>query len=283
MNNNGYMATIIMIGCNIFLFAIKITSGLMSNSMAVISDAVNSFTDIVASVIIFYAIKTSSKQADEGHPFGHHRAEPIAGLIVAIFAGILGFEILHASVFKLMETHNHNIGIHSIAVLLTSVIVKFIMSVYFETLSRKMNSPALHASSIDSMNDVYISLTAMIGIICGLFGYPKVDHVAAILISFWIIYSGYRIGTQNIDYLMGKQPEAAIMDEIKKKAVAVSGVVGIHDVRAHYVGNFIHVEIHISLSQHLTMVQAHDIGKNVQKEIECIKSIHKAFVHIDPI
>ncbi len=283
MKNLGRNATIIMIICNAFLFAIKITAGLMSNSLAVISDAVNSLTDVVSSVIIFIAVKTSSKQADEGHPFGHHRAEPIAGLIVAIFAGILGFEILHASAFKLMETHEHKIGIHTIAVLLISIGMKFIMAAYFKKVSRKINSPALLASSIDSRNDVYISATALIGVGCGFYGYPQMDDIAAILISFWIIYSGYKIGVQNIDYLMGKQPDSVVMEKIKGRAVSVSGVIGIHDVRAHYVGNYIHVEIHISLDQNLTMTQAHDIGENVQKEVEAIEGIHKAFVHIDPI
>ena len=283
MKNNGSKATIILIICNTFLFVIKITAGLMSNSLAIISDAVNSLTDIVSSVIIFFAVKTSSKQADEGHPFGHHRAEPIAGLIVAIFAGILGFEILHTSIFKLMETHEHKIGIYAIAVLLISIGMKIIMSSYFKNVSRKINSPALLASSIDSRNDVYISTTALAGVICGLYGYPQMDDIAAILISFWIIYSGYKIGVHNIDYLMGRQPDSSIMEEIKKKACAVFGVIGIHDVRAHYVGNYIHVEIHISIDQNLTMLQAHDIGKNVQREVDAIEGIHKTFVHIDPI
>lgn len=283
MKNNGQGATIILIICNTFLFAIKITAGIMSNSLAIISDAVNSLTDIISSVIIFFAVKTSSKQADEGHPFGHHRAEPIAGLIVAIFAGILGFEIMHTSVFKLMETHVHVIGTPAIVTLLISIGMKWIMSTHFKKVSRKINSPALMASSIDSRNDVYISTTALVGVICGLYGYAQMDDIAAILISFWIIYSGYKIGVQNIDYLMGRQPESSIMEEIKNKAAAVLGVIGIHDVRAHYVGNYIHVEIHVSVNQHLTMTQAHDIGKNVQRAVESIESIHKAFVHIDPI
>lgn len=283
MHNKGSTATIIMIICNAFLFVIKITAGILSNSMAVISDAVNSLTDIISSIIIFFAVKTSSKQADEGHPFGHHRAEPIAGLIVAIFAGILGFEILHTSAFKLMEKHEHRIGIFTIITLLLSIGMKLIMSVYFKKVSSRNNSPALLASSIDSRNDVYISATALAGVIFGFYGYTQVDDIAAIIISFWIVYSGYKIGVQNIDYLMGKQPEPDIMEEIKKKAGGVSGVIGIRDVRAHYVGNYIHVEIHISLDQHLTMIQAHTIGENVQREVESIVSIHKAFVHIDPV
>lgn len=283
MENKGRQATIMLVVCNAFLFAIKITAGIMSNSLAVISDAFNSLTDILSSVIIFFAVKASSKQADEGHPFGHHRAEPIAGLLVAIFAGILGFEILHTSLFKLTETHAHTIGVPAIIVLLISIVMKLIMSSYFKKVSRKINSPALLASSIDSRNDVYISSTALVGIGCGFFGYAQIDSIAATLISFWIIYSGYKIGVQNIDYLMGRQPEDNIMEEIKKKASAVSGVMGIHDVRAHYVGNYIHVEIHISLDQALTLTQAHDIGKNVQRAVESLESIHKAFVHIDPV
>lgn len=283
MENKGRQATIMLVVCNAFLFAIKITAGIMSNSLAVISDAFNSLTDILSSVIIFFAVKASSKQADEGHPFGHHRAEPIAGLLVAIFAGILGFEILHTSLFKLTETHAHTIGVPAIIVLLISIVMKLIMSSYFKKVSRKINSPALLASSIDSRNDVYISSTALVGIGCGFFGYAQIDSIAATLISFWIIYSGYKIGVQNIDYLMGRQPEDSIMEEIKTKATAVSGIRGIHDVRAHYVGNYIHVEIHISLDQTLTLTQAHDIGKNVQRAVESIESIHKAFVHIDPV
>jgi cation diffusion facilitator family transporter len=283
MENKGRQATIILIICNTFLFAIKITAGVMSNSLAIVSDAINSLTDIISGVIIYFAVKTSSKQADEGHPFGHHRAEPIAGLIVAIFAGILGFEILHTSAFKLMETHVHKIGILAIMTLLISIGMKLVMSTYFKKVSHKINSPALMASSIDSRNDVYISTAALVGVVCRRYGYTHMDDIVAILISFWIIYSGYKIGVQNIDYLMGRQPESAIMEEIKKKASAVLGVIGIHDVRAHYVGNYIHVEIHISLDQHLTMMQAHDIGKNVQRAVGAIDSIHKVFVHIDPI
>lgn len=281
MAHRGRMATIIMIFSNIFLFAIKITAGVISNSLAVISDAINSVTDIISSIVIFFAVKASSKQADEGHPFGHHRAEPIAGLIVAIFAGILGFEMLHTSAFNLIKTREYKIGPYTIIVLLISIGMKCIMSVYFKKTGRAIRSPALLASSVDSRNDVYVSSTALIGVISGYFGLPQIDNGMAILISFWIIYSGYKIGAENIDYLMGKQPESAIMEEIKRKAEGVSGVIGIHDVRAHYVGNYIHVEIHITLDQHLTLTKAHEIGKNVQKAVENIESIHKAFVHID--
>ena len=283
MNNTSRNATIILIACNTFLFGIKIIAGLKSNSLAVISDASNSFTDIISSIIIFIAIRSSSRQADEGHPFGHHRAEPIAGLIVAIFACVLGFEILHASVFKILDAHDHNISTQTFAVLFISIAVKIAMSVYFKKVAVATNSPALQASATDSRNDVYVSTAALVGVAGGLCGYPQMDDIAATLISLWIIRSGYKIGAQNIDYLMGKRPGPVIMEEIRKKAVSVPGVIGIRNVLAHYVGNYIHVEISITLDMELTLVQAHNIGVNVREAVEGIDTIDKAFVHIDPI
>ena len=94
----AFRATLIGLAGNIFLFAIKLIAGVISGSLALISDAINSLTDIFASIAIFICVRVSDKEADEGHPFGHHRAEPIAGLIVAILAGVLGFEVIRVSV-----------------------------------------------------------------------------------------------------------------------------------------------------------------------------------------
>src|SRR3990172_10675826 len=98
----AFRATVIGLVCNTFLFFIKIIAGIMSGSLALISDAINSLTDIAASIAIFICVKVSGKEADEGHPFGHHRAEPIAGLIVAILAGVIGFEIIRISIERLI-------------------------------------------------------------------------------------------------------------------------------------------------------------------------------------
>jgi len=112
----AFRATVIGLAGNIFLFTIKLIAGLLSGSLALLSDAINSLTDIAASMAIFICVRVSDKEADEGHPFGHHRAEPIAGLIVAILAAVLGFEIIRVSMERLIRPETISVGLLSLVV-----------------------------------------------------------------------------------------------------------------------------------------------------------------------
>lgn len=283
MNPAAFRATLLNILGNAGLFALKLTAGILSGSIALISEALNSLSDIAASVATFICVKISDKRADEGHPFGHSRAEPIAGLIIAILAGILGFEVIRASVERLLGEKTPEIGLFAMAVPLVTMLTKGLMGLHFKKIGRLINSPALRATATDSFMDVFIAVAALIGILGARAGYPFLDPAAGLAISVWIIYTGYRIGIENIDYLMGKSPEPEMLMEIKKAAMRCAGVISINTVRAHYVGNFIHVEIHVEVDKALSTYDSHEIGKQVEKNVEAIKSIEKSFVHIDPV
>jgi len=103
------------------------------------------------------------------------------------------------------------------------------------------------------------------------------------LISIWIIYTGYRIGVENIDYLMGRSPDRVFMEHIENAAKGAPGVKSLNKIRAHYVGNFIHVEMHIAVDKNLSTFDSHAIGEDVEKRVERFDAIEKAFVHIDPM
>ncbi|HLC15843.1 MAG TPA: cation diffusion facilitator family transporter [Thermodesulfovibrionia bacterium] len=274
--------TIAIILTNLLLFVAKLYVGLLSNSLAVLSDAFNSLTDIVSSVGIHIAVHVSMQQADDGHPFGHHRAEPIAGLIVAIFAGILGFEIIRSAVGGFITKREQNLGLPVVYVLLFTMAVKSVMALYLLKKGRAINSPALTATGVDARNDVLVSLTALIGVVCSMYAMPILDSVTALIIGIFILYSGYHIGIENIDYLMGKSPPESFLAEIKAIIRQIEGVDGLNAVRAHYVGPFIHIEIHIEVDKSLSTEQSHAIGKRVQYAVEGLKQIDKAFIHIDP-
>jgi len=267
---------------NSLLFVAKMIIGIMSGSLALLSDAYNSLTDIVSSVLIFVAVRISQKKPDHNHPFGYHRAEPLVGVIVAIFAGILGFEVLKSAIYNIMSPNPITKGGWAISVLLISVVVKLFMATYFTKKGDGLNSPAIKASGIDSRNDVFVSVVAIIGVLCSIYKLPIWDSIAAIVISFFIFYSAYELGIKNIDYLMGKAPSDKVVKRIEKKALETKGVKGINDVFAHYVGNFIHIEIHIEVDKNLPLKKAHDIGKKVQLAIETMKNVDRAFIHIDP-
>lgn len=283
MNPVAFKASLINVVGNTALFVLKLWAGLLSGSIALISDALNSLNDIVASIATFICIRISSKQADEGHPFGHSRAEPVAGIIIAILAGILGFEVLRESVSRFIVPRKAAIGVFALSVPVITIVVKISMSYYFKRVGREMKSPALIATSTDSLMDVLVAFAALIGIVGVRLGYDYLDPAAGVVISLWIVYAGYRIGVENIDYLMGKSPEPGLMEDIKEAALDVEGVCAINTVRAHYVGSFIHVEIHIEVDKGLSTFDSHAIGKAVEKSMEHIGAIDKAFVHIDPV
>lgn len=283
MNPAAYRATLINILANAGLFALKLAAGVASGSIALISEALNSLNDIAASVATFVCVKISDKAADEGHPFGHSRAEPVAGLIIAVLAGILGFEVIRASVERLLHEKAPAIGVFALVVPVVTIAVKGIMSGYFKRVGVLVNSPAISATAKDSLMDVFVAVAALVGITGVKLGYPFLDPTAGLCISVWIIYTGYKIGIENIDYLMGKAPSPSMTDEIKGAALKTAGVRAVNTLRAHYVGNFIHVEVHVEVDKDLPTFESHAIGKAVEKGVESIRSIEKAFVHIDPV
>lgn len=283
MNPVAFRATLLNIVGNTALFALKIIAGVLSGSIALISDSINSLNDIAASVATFICVKISDKQADEGHPFGHSRAEPIAGLIIAVLAGILGFEVIRVSVERLLTDSAPEVGTFALIVPVITIITKGAMAQHFHKVGKSVGSPALRATSLDSLMDVFVAVAVLVGVAGVWFGYGILDPLAGLAVSLWIMYTGYHIAMENIDYLMGKSPPKELMERIKSAACSVQGVRDINTVRAHYVGNFIHVEIHVEVDKHLPTVESHAIGENVESKIEGLGPIDKAFVHIDPV
>lgn len=283
MKEAAHKATLLLVSGNTLLFILKIIVGLMSNSIAIISDAINSFTDIVASFVIFICVKMGGKRADKEHPFGHYRVEPIAGLVVAIFIAIVGFEVISVSVKRFITGEQVFFSFVAVAVLVFTMLLKGFMTFYLRKTGKRINSPAIFASSVDCRNDVFLSGTALLGILGYHLGYKFLDPSAGIVIGLWIIFSGYQVGRSNIDFLIGKSPDKKAIEQIKKAALKIKGVKKLHDVRAHYVGNYVHVEMHIEVNKRLSMVKAHSIGKQVQIKVEDLPWVNKAFVHIDPV
>ncbi|MBN2323857.1 MAG: cation transporter [Spirochaetes bacterium] len=275
--------TVVGMALNAVLFAIKLSGGIKSGSLALFSDSFNSLTDIVASVAIFVAVRIGTKSADADHPFGHHRAEPIAGLIVAVLAAILGFEVLRSAFESFFTPRELKIDLLVFVIVGASVLLKVFLTILFRREAGISKSPALLASSIDHRNDILVSGSVLVGSIFMRLGYPVFDTVIAFLIGGFIVYSGFRIGVENVDFLMGKIPPPAIVDRCKTLALGVDGVLALNEVKAHYLGNFIQIEIHIEVDQNQTTARSHDIAARVKEMLEGVPAVDYAFVHVDPI
>jgi len=268
---------------NTILFGGKIVIGLAFNSIAIISDSLNSFTDIIASTIVFISIRSSYNAPDADHPFGHKRAQPIAGLVVAIFTGIVGFEVITQSVTRLFTGAEIEKGLLPILLVAAVMVVKLGMHLYARVVATRTRSTALAASATDHRNDVLISAAVLAGVIASNLGFPIFDPIVAIAIGLWIIRAGFAIGRDNIKYLMGEAPPKGLVEKIIAAARAVPGVLGLNDVFAHYVGTTVEIEVHVNVDSRLNVEEAHAIGKKVQWAIEAMEDISRAFIHIDPL
>ena len=268
---------------NIFLFVIKITSGLIFSSMAMIGDAINSLSDILSSAIIHYSIKVSSKDPDENHPFGHSRSEPIAALISALIMWVLAFQIFQNGMIRIINKETLNFSPILVNILIFTMILKFFLFLYSDYVSKKEKSPGLKAGAYDNLNDILISLVALIVILLNHFlNIYWFDTLAGFIIAAWIIRVGYKLLRENIDYLMGKKPDKKLIEELEKEATNIQGVKGLNDVFAQYLGSLIQLEIHIEVDKKLNIEKAHKIGKEVKLKLEKRQDINNVFVHIDP-
>jgi cation diffusion facilitator family transporter len=280
---NVNKASNIGIAANIFLFVIKAVIGILSNSIAVISEAVNSLTDIFSSAAIKYSIYVSSKKPDREHQFGHNAAQPIAAFIVAVFAFVVGFKIIEESVGRIINPQIIKKQTLVYVILFITIFTKIILSRFQFKVSRKYSSTAIKAASVDSLNDVLSSSIAILGVFFSSLGLPFLDGIAGILVAMFILKTGYELAKENIDYLMGKAADEQLILEIAEKALKIKGVKGLNDLRSHYVGDKFHIEIHIEVDKNCPTEISHDIGKDVQYEIESLAQIQKVFVHIDPV
>ncbi|MBI1938071.1 MAG: cation transporter [Ignavibacteriales bacterium] len=268
---------------NIFLFVIKAVVGVISNSIAVISEALNSLTDIISSIGIMYAVKISSKKPDQTHQFGHNAAQPIAAFIVSVFAFVVGINIVEESFKRIIEPQNVK-TIPAVYIVLTATIfIKIILSRYQRHIGKIFSSPAIKAAAVDSLNDVLASFIALLGVIGAGYGFRFIDGIAGLLVAMFIFKTGYEVGKQNIDYLMGHSADNEFHNRIREITMSVKGVKGINDLRSHYVGDKFHIEIHVEVDKEHSTKISHDIGNEVRFALERMEEVQKAFVHIDPV
>ncbi|MGA7723037.1 MAG: cation diffusion facilitator family transporter [Ignavibacteriaceae bacterium] len=276
-------AAYLTLAANIFLFIIKAAAGIISNSIAVISDTLNSLTDMISSGAIMYSVRISLLKPDHDHQFGHNAAQPLSVFLVALFTALLSINLIEESVKRIITPSRLNVIPAVYVILIATVITKIFLNHYQTKVGKAFKSPAIKATAIDSRNDILTSTLSLVGIVGVQLGFRYLDGIAGISIALFIFRSAYLMAKENIDYLMGRSADESLILEIANVALKVEGVLGLNELKSHYVGNKFHVEIHIDVNKNLSTETSHDIGKNVQAAISNLSDINQVFVHIDPV
>lgn len=282
----GLLSGALGIICNLILFIIKISVGIMIGSVAVISDAFNNFSDMGSTVISVIGIKLSNRKPDRDHPFGHGRFEYISALIVAFIIMLVGFELCKSSFTKILNPEDaQNINWLLIGILAISVPVKLFMFGINRYLGKAISSPTLIATAIDSRNDSIATSAVIIStIIDGLHILPFViDGYVGALVSLLIIYAGFSVAKDTVGILLGKAPEKETVDEITSMLLETPEILDIHDLIIHDYGpGRIFASVHAEVESTSDVIAVHE-AIDLTEKIIYQKTGCEITIHMDPI
>ena len=270
---------------NFFLVIIKISAGVLGNSYALIADGIESAADIFSSFVLWLGLKVASKGRDEDHPYGHGKAEPIAGAFVAL--ALLGAAILVVvqSVHKILTPHPIP-KLFTLYILGAIILIKQILFGYVMRIGKKINSTALYADAWHHLSDSISSAAAFIGISIAIImgpGYESADDWAAIVASVIIVINAYKILKPSLAEMMDTAPSDSIIKDVKAVAIKVEGVTGLEKCFVRKMGFDYYVDLHVIVDGNLSVHRGHDISHRVKDAIlEAMPNISDVLIHIEP-
>lgn len=273
---------LLVLGINVGLALAKGGVYITTGSIAVGSEAVNSLSDAVYSLVVVAGLYVTTQPPDVTHPHGHERIEPFVALFVAVGIFAAGLTVLWSAVQSILTGTVAVAGLPAIAVLAGAALTKYLLYRYCLRMSETYHSPAIKAAALDNRVDVFTAGAALVGVIGANFGVALLDPLAGAVVSVGILYTGVDIVLDNFGYLVGVAPPEDLREEILERALTHPEVDGVHDVIPHYVGPEVDVSLHLEIEGNRTLIEAHDIETEVVESIRDIPEIDDVFVHLDP-
>ncbi len=281
----GIRTTIIGIVVSICLAVVKIVTGIIGNSYALIADGIESTTDVFTSIAVVTGLRIAQKPPDENHPYGHGKAEPFAGLVVSLALLIAAVVIIVQSIREIITPH-HAPAPFTLIVLLLVVIVKKILFRSILKVGDQYGSVAITNDAWHHRSDAITSFAAFVGIsfaIIGGDGYESPDDIAALLASVVIIYNAFRLMKPALDEMMDAPPTQLQKEEIIKASNSVEGVIASEKCLIRKMGFDYFIDIHIFVDGNLSVYEGHDISHKVKdKLLETFSQINNVLVHVEP-
>lgn len=279
----GLKTSIITIIINVLLSIIKVFAGIVGKSSAMLADGIHTLSDVLTTFVALIGLKVSSKEADEDHPYGHEKYEPIFAKIISIFLAITGLFIGYEGI-KLLISGNIKIpGNIALAAALISIIAKEIMYRYTLRTAKKIKSFSMEADAWHHRSDALSSIGTFIGVLGARMGLKILDPIAAIIVSIFIVKVGIDLYLKSIRGLVDESADKLTMEKIEDLILSVEGVKGIKDLKTRIFGSRIYVDIDIIVDGNITVRQGHDIAQLVHDLVEKkIEDVKHCMVHVEP-
>ncbi len=279
----GLLASVVGIICNILLFLIKITIGLLIRSISVQADAFNNLSDAASSIISFIGVKLANRPADKEHPFGHGRFEHLSALVVAFLVLQVGFSTLQSAVTKIIKPQQINFSLMSVIILSISILIKLWLGFFNRKLGKRVNSSVMKATSADAFGDVIITSGTVIAIIIEKSTGLLVDGYMGLIVSIFVLYAGYNIAKETIEPLLGEAVEPELYEQITEMVERYEHIVGSHDLIVHNYGpSHTMASIHAEVPNDIDFELAHEIIDMIERDAKKDLGIFLV-IHMDPI
>ncbi len=278
----AYLEGWLSIIANLILFGLKYWAGIVSGSIALISDAWHSLTDSVSSVAVIIGAKVSSKPPDKNHPFGHGRAELISSIIIGVLLALVAFNFLTESIKSLQNKEEAVFGTLALVVIIISIVIKELSAQYAFYTARKTGYLSLKADGWHHRSDAITSVLILVGIFINPY-FPMIDGILGIIISIFIFYTGYEIIKNTASAVLGEACDENTIDELKEIANKSAGFdVLMHHVHLHNYVNHSEVTFHIYLPDKMTVYESHTITSQIINIIKELKQF-EATIYVDPL
>ena len=271
MNNREKVViktSIISIISNIVLASFKAFVGILANSIAIISDAINNLSDALSSIITIVGTKLAGKAPDKKHPYGYGRIEYMTSLIVSgivLYAGITAFV---ESVKKIIHPETPDYSTITLIILTAGIIVKFILGIYVKKKGKDINSDSLVASGSDAFNDAILSISVLASAIIFMIFNISLEAYVGVVLSIFIIKAGLELIKESVDNMLGVRIESDLARKIKKEVSKEKGVQGAFDLILNDYGPDKYLgSIHIEVADTLSIAEVDKISRKITKNI----------------
>lgn len=279
----GMLSSATGIVVNILLSIVKLVIGIIANSISIISDALNNITDVGSSVVTMIGFKISQKKIDKDHPWGHGRMEYITAFIVDIIILMVGFELLKSSIDKIIHPELPAVNNVTIIILVIAVLTKLWLFLFYKKIAKTIDSNAIKGNAYDSISDsvstLVVLISAIVAKLCGI----SIDGYASLIVSVFILFTGYKAIKETVDLLLGMKPDPEFIKDIEEEAKKYDMISGIHDIMVHDYGPGRKiVSFHAEVPADGDICKVHDIIDQMEQDLfekfNCITTIH-----MDPI
>lgn len=260
--------SIIGILANILLAGFKAAVGLLSNSIAIVLDAVNNLSDVLSSVVTIIGAKLSAKPADKKHPLGHGRVEYLSSLIIGVIVLYAGITAMIESVKKIITPETPDYSAVTLIIVGAAVVVKLLLGLFFMKNGKKAKSDSLIASGKDALTDAMISVSVLVAAAVFLIWGVSLEAYLGAIISLFILKAGLDVLRGTISQILGERIESELSKGIKEELASYEGVSGAYDLILHSYGPDRTVgSVHIEVSEDMSMPELDTLERRIATDI----------------